>query len=37
MMNLPLLFAAAALPGGRRAWRDMAVSHARRTAKDFFR
>ncbi len=36
MMNLELLFWAAA-NGGKREWYDMAVSHARKTAKEHFR
>lgn len=34
---LQLMWVASELPGGKAEWRDMAISHATRTAKDFFR
>ncbi|KAL4448644.1 hypothetical protein ABPG75_005863 [Micractinium tetrahymenae] len=37
MMNLQLLFRAAALPGGKSAWCDIAAAHATTTSKVFFR
>ena len=41
MMNLDLFWLASRLPGGelaaQRQWRAMAISHARNTARDFFR
>lgn len=37
MMNLELLFVAAALPGGKSEWRDIAVAHASTASKVFFR
>lgn len=37
MASLKLLWEAAAMPGGKRAWADMALEHSRTVARDLFR